>query len=275
MKKKFGKNLNEQNFLKLSIIMAGIVMIFSSINSIFLSYRFPKVPSRELPSNIISTSLEDKKDEKNCDENTFIAESVVCEQLEKPILPNMQSVYEKNNDVVGWIKIDGTIIDYPVMFTPDDGEFYLYKNFYKQKDINGSIFIDKHCHLDPRDTNLIFHGHNMNNGSMFGALIKYKSKEFYESHKQILFDTLYENQVYEVVSVFISKVYNMSDNVFKYYRFYNAKNQEEFNYFYENIKQLSLYDIATEAQFGDEFITLSTCENTAKNGRFVVVAKKI
>ena len=66
MKKKFGKNLNEQNFLKLSIIMAGIVMIFSSINSIFLSYRFPKVPSRELPSNIISTSLEDKKDEKSC-----------------------------------------------------------------------------------------------------------------------------------------------------------------------------------------------------------------
>lgn len=272
MKKKFGKELNEQSFLKLSLVMAGIVMIFSSISSIFLSYSAPEVPQRELSANTVAAVFDGQE---NKEKSSSATETITCEPTTKPMLPSMQPVYEKNNDVVGWIKIEGTVIDYPVMFTPDDGEFYLYKNFYKKKDINGSIFIDKHCQLDPRDTNLIFHGHNMNNGSMFGALIKYKSKEFYDSHKQILFDTLYENQVYEVVSVFISKVYNMSDNVFKYYRFYNAKNQEEFNYFYENIKQLSLYDIATEAQFGDEFITLSTCENTVQNGRFVVVAKKI
>ena len=177
--------------------------------------------------------------------------------------------------MIGWIKIEGTSIDYPVMYTKNDGEFYLYKNFYKNKDINGSIFIDAHCTLNPRDTNLIFHGHNMNNGSMFGALIKYKSREFYNSHRYVLFDTLYESQVYEVISVFISKVYNMSDNVFKYYRFYNAEDEEDFNYFYDNIKGLSMYEIDLEAEYGDEFITLSTCENSIKNGRFVVVAKRI
>ena len=260
------QDLDEKKFLKLALIMAGIAMIFSSINSIFLIYSKPKFPYRtKLAKNFISG--QDSKP-------ISAAESTVCEQSTKNMMPNMQDLHEKNNDIVGWIKIEDTIIDYPVMFTPDN-EFYLYRNFYKNKDINGSIFIDKHCHLAPRDTNLIFHGHNMNNGSMFGALIKYKSQNFYASHRQILFDTLYENQVYEIVSVFISKVYNVSDNVFKYYRFYNAKNQEEFDYFYNNIKQMSLYDIDIKAQFGDEFITLSTCENSIKNGRFVVVAKKI
>lgn len=249
------KDITEKNFLKLALIIAGTVMIFSAVNSIFLSHSVPKVPQRE--------------------ESVPAAESPESEQNSNTMLPDMQSVYDENNDVVGWIKIEGTVIDYPVMYTPDDGEFYLYKNYYKNKDINGSIFIDTHCRLEPRDTNLIIHGHNMNNGSMFGALIKYKSEDFYKEHKQILFDTLYENQVYEVVSVFISKVYNVSDNVFKYYRFYNAKNQEEFDYFYDNIKRLSLYNIDNQAQFGDEFITLSTCENSVKNGRFVVVAKRV
>lgn len=267
------KEVDEKSFLKLSLIMAGFVMIFCSVNSIFLSYSEPKVPQREVTSNAAAAQNDGVK---NIDyEKVSAAESVILEQPAKTMLPNMKSVYEKNDDVVGWIKIKDTVIDYPVMYTPDDGEFYLYKNFYRNKDINGSIFIDKHCRLEPRDTNLIFHGHNMNNGSMFGTLIKYKSKNFYMSHKQVLFDTLYENQVYEVISVFISKVYNVSDNVFKYYRFYNARNQEEFNYFYENIKQLSLYEIETSAKFGDEFITLSTCENSVKNGRFVVVAKRI
>lgn len=262
------KELDEQSFLKMSLIMSGLVMIFLSINSIFLSYSAPKIPQRNAVASNVSSENE------NYNEMILAEDSASYKQNKKVMLPNMKAIYEKNNDIVGWIKINDTIIDYPVMYTPDDGEFYLYKNFYKKKDINGSIFIDKHCCLEPRDTNLIFHGHNMNNGSMFGALIKYKSIDFYKAHKHILFDTLYENQVYEIVSVFISKVYNMSDNVFKYYRFYNAKTPKEFNYFYENIKEMSLYETDTQAKFGDEFITLSTCENSVKNGRFVVVAKK-
>lgn len=264
------KEITEINFLKLSLIMVGISMIFSAVNSIFLSYSGPKIPQR---SDLVSEVLTEKTKKNENYEVVSASESFSDNKNEKTFLPNMKSLYDKNNDIVGWIKIEGTVIDYPVMYTPNDGEFYLYKNFYKNKDINGSIFIDKHCRLNPRDTNLIFHGHNMNNGSMFGALIKYKSQNFYNSHKQILFDTLYENQVYEIVSVFISKVYNVSDNVFKYYRFYNAKNQEEFDYFYKNIKELSLYPIDVQASFGDIFITLSTCENSIKNGRFVVVAK--
>lgn len=272
------KELDEKNFLKMALIMAGVVMIFCAVNAIFSSYgNAPKVPHRE--EAVLDAAQLDKNTTKEAgtsnDQPISAAESIVSEQRYPLMLPNMRPVYEKNSDVVGWIKIEGTCIDYPVMYTADDGEFYLYKNFYKNKDINGSIFIDAHCSLNPRDTNLIFHGHNMNNGSMFGALIKYKSREFYDSHRYVLFDTLYESQVYEVLSVFISKVYNMSDNVFKYYRFYDAQNEEDFDYFYDNIKRLSLYETDLEAEFGDEFITLSTCENSVKNGRFVVVAKRI
>lgn len=272
------KDLDEKSFLKLAMIMAGVVMIFCAANAIFLSYsNAPKVPRRETAVLDASQVANNKSKEAENLNNQPIsaAESIVNEQGPSLMLPNMRPVYEKNSDVVGWIKIEGTCIDYPVMYTKDDGEFYLYKNFYKNKDINGSIFIDAHCSLNPRYTNLIFHGHNMNNGSMFGALIKYKSREFYDSHRYVLFDTLYESQVYEVISVFISKVYNMSDNVFKYYRFYNAEDEEDFAYFYDNIKRLSMYEIDLEAEYGDEFITLSTCENSIKNGRFVVVAKRI
>ncbi len=245
MRKKF----NEKSFFKSSLVLLGIVMIFYAVSSIILFYLGPLMPQR--------------------------TESVVSNKNNVSMLTNMSALYEENPDIVGWIKIEGTVIDYPVMYTKDDGEFYLYRNFYKNKDVNGSIFLDEHCTMDPFSTNLLLHGHNMNNGSMFGALMKYKSQDFYNSHKRILFDTLYENQVYEIISVFKSKVYNVSDNVFKYYKFYNAKNKEEFKDFVDNIKRLSLYDTGVTARYGDKFITLSTCENSTPNGRFVVVAKKI
>lgn len=270
--KKFA--LDEKKFLKFALLMAGLVMVFSSVSYIIMSYSTPIIPQRNSMSNsIIKKNLNNL----NIDNKKVLsaAESIISTENNMQMLPNMSTIYEKNNDVVGWIKINDTVINYPVMQSKNDGEFYLYRNFYKDKDINGSIFIDKHCTLSPRSTNLIFHGHNMNNGSMFGALIKYKSKDFYQNHKQIAFDTLYENQLYEIVSVFISKVYNVTDNVFKYYRFYNANNKEEFDYFFNNIKEMSLYDTNVNAEYGDSFITLSTCENSIKNGRFVVVAKKI
>lgn len=268
------KEFDEKDFLKMALIMAGIVMIFSSVNSIILSYSQPYVPQRNWEQK---DQLFIDTENFNADNNEPVsaAESALLENQNRQMLPNMQPIYEENSDVVGWLKIEGTCVDYPVMYTPGDGEFYLYKDFHKNPDKSGSIFIDEHCNLSPRDTNLIFHGHNMNNGSMFGALRKYKSPQFYSEHKKIQFDTLYETQMYEVIAVFISKVYNVTDNVFKYYRFYRAKTAQEFDYFIDNIKQLALYDTGVSAQYGDSLITLSTCENSVKNGRLVLVAKRV
>ena len=200
--------------------------------------------------------------------------SAVSEAPEPEMLPYMEKLYKKNPDLVGYIKIDGTRIDGPVLFTAGE-DYYLYRGFDKKDNINGCFYVDKHNKVDPRDTNLLIHGHNMDDGTMFHDLLEYNSEEFYKTHKRIRFDSLYEAAEYEIVSVFISQVYNKTDDVFKYYKFYDAKNEKEFNEFVKNIKELALYDTGVTAQYGDELITLSTCEYTREDGRMVVVARKI
>ena len=123
-------------------------------------------------------------------------------------------------------------------------------------------------------TNLIIHGHNMKSGEMFGNLTAYEKQSYYKDHKNIILYTEECQRNYEVISVFRSKVYYKTDEVFKYYKFFQADTEEEFNDFYENIKKLSIYDTGVTAEFGDHFITLSTCVYHVENGRFVVVAKE-
>jgi sortase B len=199
------------------------------------------------------------------------------------MLPQMKELYDKNSDLAGWIKIEGAegdekpVIDYPVMYTPNDGEFYLYKTFEKKQDPTkkGNLFIDKNCTIDPRSTNLIIHGHNMKNGTMFHNLIEYKKEDFYKEHPAFSYTTLYEEQEYQIVSVFLSRVYKKSDDVFKFYQFYNAETKEEFDYFVKNIKEMELYETGVTPEFGDELITLTTCEYSQSEGRIVVVGRRV
>jgi sortase B len=197
--------------------------------------------------------------------------------LKPEILPQLKNLYEENNDLVGWLKIEGTVIDYPVMFTPEDGEFYLYRSFDKKQDrtMKGTLFIDKNCSLNPRSTNLLIHGHNMKNGSMFHTLVNYRKEEFYRKHPTFEYSTLYETSDYEIVAVFLSRVYKRTDNVFKYYQFFDATTEEEFDTFIMNIKSLALYETDIMPKFGDELITLATCEYSQANGRIVVVGRKV
>ena len=110
---------------------------------------------------------------------------------------------------------------------------------------------------------------------MFGDLDLYRRESFFQEHPVICFDTLYEERTYEILAVFRSQVYNSDDDVFRYYQFYEAQTQEEFDDFYENIKELSLYDTGVTAEFGDSFLTLSTCAYHVEDGRFAIVAKKL
>lgn len=110
---------------------------------------------------------------------------------------------------------------------------------------------------------------------MFGDLDNYREKSFYEKHSLISFDTLYEERTYEIISVFLSQVYDEDEDIFKYYYFYDAKNEQEFDDFYENIKRLALYDTGVGAEYGDTFLTLSTCAYHVEDGRLVVVAKRL
>lgn len=189
------------------------------------------------------------------------------------ILSEYAALYEMNQDLIGWLKIEGTMIDYPVV-KGEDNQFYLDHDFEGGKSKYGCLFVKSFADMDANWTNYIIYGHNMKDGSMFGQLKKYKEEDFYKKHSNIIFHSLYEKRTYEIVAIFLSQVYSMDYEGFKYYEFYHADTKEEFIYFYNNIKALSLYDTGVSAEFGDKFITLSTCDYHTEDGRLVVVAKE-
>lgn len=196
------------------------------------------------------------------------------EDIELAVLPEYQTLYNKNKKLIGWLSIDDTAIDYPVMQTANN-EYYLDHNFNQEYDKNGSIFLDASCDVVHRSTNLIVYGHHMKSGKMFGNLNSYSSKEYCEKHSTIRFDTIYERGVYQVMYVFRSRIYNENEVVFKYYQFIDAASEKEFDSNMKEMAALSLYDTGVTASFGDELLTLSTCDSSETDGRFVVVAKRI
>lgn len=194
---------------------------------------------------------------------------------EKQVLDKYRTLYDMNPDIVGWISIDGTNVDYPVMQTVYDEEYYLHRNYYKEETKSGLPFMDNRCITRLPSTNLIIYGHNMKSGAMFADLLKYESKSYYEKHKFIRFDTIYEEAMYEIIAVFKSNVSYVGENTFKFYNFIQADTPEEFENYYNTIRSMSLYDIDATAVSSDYLITLSTCEYSVEDGRFVVVARRI
>ena len=203
---------------------------------------------------------------------------VVVHLSEDPKAPEMldrfSKLYLKNKSIVGWIEIEGTEIDYPVLQSSNE-EYYLDHNFDQEKDNNGSIFIDKECSIWPRSQNIIIYGHNMKSGKMFGTLDKYKDKGYCEKHPVIKFDTLYESGEYRVMYVFNEVVHEEAEVTFKYYQFVNANSAQEYRSNMNEMAKMSLYDTGIESYYGDSLITLSTCDYSEGAQRFVVVAKKI
>lgn len=190
------------------------------------------------------------------------------------ILEDFITLYNNNKSFVGWIKVKDTQIDYPVMQSSND-DYYLNHNFNQEKDNNGSIFIDSNCKIWPRSQNIIIYGHNMKSGKMFGELKKYKNEDFYKEQPYIYFDTLYSKNTYQIMYVFPDIVYDEAEVAFKYYQFYDANSAEEWDSAMNYMASKSLYDTGITAHYGDEIITLSTCDYEKDAERFVVVAKKI
>ena len=190
------------------------------------------------------------------------------------VLDKYKSLFNQNQNLIGWLKIADTNIDYPVYQTGNN-DYYLNHNSSLKEDKNGALFMDKDCDIKDRSTNLIIYGHNMRSGKMFGDLSKYENQSFYENHKTITFDTIYEEGTYEVMYVFRSHVYQQDEVVFKYYQFIDALSEEEFDSNMDEMAALSFYDTGVKAYYGDELLTLTTCDYEEQDGRFVVVAKRI
>lgn len=197
------------------------------------------------------------------------------EGTELVMLPSLTEWYQENNALAGWLRIEGTVIDYPVVHTPDDPEKYLRKNFKGKFSMEGTLFIDGSCSTMPESDNIIIYGHNMKRGTMFHDLMNYKDQSFWEEHPIIEYSTLYEERQYEIIAAFYDRVYYTHERVFKFYQFINYETEDEFKDAMVYFQGKAEYETGVEPVYGDRLLTLVTCSYHEQYGRFVVVAREI
>ena len=246
----------------IAIIVLSIILIVSIAYLIYYVYmQWQNKKMMEDLANFVSTP------------NTEVSQNASEEEQRKQtLLANLQELKKQNSDLVGWLTVDGTEVNYPVVQT-NNNDYYVNHNFEKQSNELGSIFLDKDCSIEKPTANFLIYGHRSNGGQMFETLTKYKEEDFYKEHPTFEFATLDEVSEYQIIAVFQSQVYLKNQDVFKYYFFKDAETEEEFNNYIENVKKLSLYNIAETAEYGDQLITLSTCDYHVTDGRFAIVAR--
>ncbi len=178
-----------------------------------------------------------------------------------------------NPDFAGYLRIEGTELAYPVMYSPTDPEKYLHLDINGQECDGGLPFVDTRCSLEPDSDNVIIYGHNMKDGSMFSNIISYQDKTYFESYPTVRFDTTDEVREYRIMSAFYDRVYYTDETgVFKFYDFIDAADKDKYNEAVAQYKKKSIYDTGVTAEYGDKLLTLVTCAYHTDEGRFVVVA---
>ncbi len=255
-----------------------ILIIIVAICAVYLAWYYINAHIQSQRAGELADMRKKKLEQldKNRDDVLKIDSEHYVVKKEDVVLEKYKNLYLKNKNLIGWLKIDDTNIDYPVMKSiHGNGEFYLNHDYNGNDDNNGTLFMDDKCDpLGPSD-NLIIYGHNMKSGQMFGGLDNYKSESYYQSHKYVKFDTIYSEGIYEVIFAFQSRVYSEADITFKYYQFIEPNSKEEFDSGIEAMRELSLYDTDAKVEYSDQLITLSTCDYDESNGRFVVVCKRV
>lgn len=186
----------------------------------------------------------------------------------------IEYLYKKNRDLSGWLRINGSEIDYPIMYKEGDNDYYLKHDFFGNEDRNGLLVLDKRCSFDLSDNHLLIHGHNMKSGALFGSLKYYKDDSYLRKHQALELDTPDEQRFYEIIAV-VDTSANGEKNGFNYANFININDKETFDTYVANLKARSMHKIAATAAYGDQLLTLSTCDYTMKNGRLLVVAKRV
>lgn len=244
------------------------------LNTINIYGEYQKRGTEEVSQNILEDEEEKIESEAEEKGETITTENTDEQNEETERMLQVKELQEQNPDIVGWLEITNTNINYPVL-QGTDNTYYMTHNYKKQNSKNGSIFLDANYNWNIPSNNLLIYGHNLGNGMMFQELLKYEQESFYQEHPVIRFTTAKEDAEYEIISAFKSRVYYQSEkNVFRYYYFINSKSEEEYNQFIKNAKNASLYPIDATASYGDQLITLSTCSYYVEDGRFAVVGRK-
>lgn len=217
-------------------------------------------------SVVITKNIMQSKKEKQINKN-------IINKIETTQINKYEKLHQENPEMVGWLEIKNTNINYPVMYTPDNIEKYLRKDFYGNYSNHGTLFLGEG--YSENNNYAIIYGHHMNDGSMFGSLVKYSKLNYAKSHPIINFNTLKEDNEYEVVLAFYSRVYTNEDkNVFRYYQYTNLSDEKTFDYYINECKKQAIYQTGVDIKYQDKILVLSTCNYHTKNGRFVVLAKQ-
>ena len=260
--------------IRLVALVILVIALISSCISIFSRYYQQYTDDEIFKELAANTSVVGK-------EHANTPSKAVSDESESNIVTDgdgtlleYQTLYQENKDLYGWLKISDTIIDYPVMYSPSDPQFYLYKNFYKEDSVSGTPFI-----LVPSDTNTIVYGHNMKNKSMFSSLLKYKDVEFWNNHKYIEFNTLTQKGTYEIFIVSSEVVYYDESQIPKgSYLFYEHPDlslKEDFDDYISELSKHQYFNSETSAKYGNSLLTLVTCDYVQENSRLVIVAKRV
>ena len=257
------------NIFFITLIVVSLLYIVKIYYDIYTSHK---------ESNLLNEiTLDNSLPTNNIEPNSIMqdSENTNTENVKTEKMLKLEELQKENQDIVAWIEIENTNINYPVLQC-EDNDFYINHNYKKDYSVSGAIFLDKAYSWNPPSTNLLIYGHNMINNTMFTNLLNYRSQDYYNAHPNIKFTTTEEDATYRIFSVFPSRTYyQYEQNVFRYYFFVNAKDEQDFNNFVSNAKKSSLYDTGITAEYGDSLMTLSTCAYHTENGKFAVVAKKI
>lgn len=209
-------------------------------------------------------------------EPTAVVDTTVADPSNMSVMAEYADLYAQNPDLIGWIYIMDTDVNYPVLQTKDDPEYYLRRDFYKASSKAGSIFMDGRCDIINPTTNTILYGHNMKNGTMFGTLKNFLDESFYLSHRTIIFNTIYEKRTYEIEAVGLSEVARQDDyDSYRYYNFISAEDDSDFEEFRDYVTEHSIYNKDVDIDITDKILTLSTCNSYTEDGRLFIVAKCI
>ena len=209
----------------------------------------------------------------------------------KEILPSFKKLLEINPDTVGYLKIDGTAIDYPVV-KGTDNDYYLTHDFYREKSKSGSVMMDCNCVVSPdgHSGNMVLYGHNMAVGTFFACLSEYwrtlydsydePSMQFYKDHPTITFNTLYEEAEWKIFGIGLFNIYEEYGEVYSNYNNkHDFTSRDDFNHFIIDLMDRSDIFTDVDIEYGDDILTLSTCywpfRSDMDNVRLAIFARKV
>ena len=189
------------------------------------------------------------------------------------VIDNINSLKSDNEDFEAWLEIENSNINLPVMYKPDNLQYYLRKDFYQDYYIGGTPFIDERCNTNPQSDILIIYGHHMSDGSMFTDLLNFEDNDYYLNHKYINYYNDNSLQIYEVFAAIKTDLFN--DNQIDYYENVDFIDKSNFDNYISDVTSNSLISTDIQIEYGDKILMLSTCSDHEDFGRMIVFAKRI